>query len=77
MADIDEGVEDALWSAIRATEEQALLMQHLAQHAHENGAGASAEKLLDFAHLTQRRAELVRQAVLKPDNPRNSGASSR
>jgi two-component system chemotaxis response regulator CheB len=43
MADIEEGIEDALWSAIRAIEEQVLLMQQLAGHAHDSGAGASAE----------------------------------
>jgi two-component system chemotaxis response regulator CheB len=68
MADINEGIEDALWSAIRAIEEQVLLMQHLAEHVHESGAGASAEELLDSAHFAQRRAELVRQAVLQPHN---------
>jgi two-component system chemotaxis response regulator CheB len=68
MADINEGIEDALWSSIRAIEEQVLLMQHLAEHVHESGAGASAEKLLDYAHFARRRAELVRQAVLQFDN---------
>jgi two-component system, chemotaxis family, protein-glutamate methylesterase/glutaminase len=68
MADINEGIEDALWSAIRAIEEQMLLMQHLAEHANESGAGGTAEKLLDFAHFARQRAELVRQAVLQPDN---------
>jgi two-component system chemotaxis response regulator CheB len=68
LADINEGIEDALWSSIRAIEEQVLLMQHLAEHVHESGAGASAEKLLDYAHFARRRAELVRQAVLQFDN---------
>jgi two-component system chemotaxis response regulator CheB len=71
LADINEGIEDALWSAIRAIEEQVLLMQHLAEHVHESGAGTSAEKLLDSAHFAQRRAELVRQVALQPDNPGN------
>jgi two-component system chemotaxis response regulator CheB len=69
MADLEEGIEDALWSAIRAIEEQVLLVQHLAEHAHESGAGSSAEKLLDFAHFARQRAELVRQTVLQPHNP--------
>ena len=50
MADIEGGIENALWSAIRAIEEQVFLVQHMAEHAHDSGAGASAEKLLDFAH---------------------------
>jgi two-component system chemotaxis response regulator CheB len=68
LADLNEGIEDALWSAIRAIEEQVLLMQHLAEHVHENGAGAGAEELLDSAHFAQRRAELVRQVALQPNN---------
>ena len=68
MADLEEGIEDALWSAIRAIEEQMFLVQHLAEHAHESGARASAEKLLDFAHFARQRAELVRQTVLQPNN---------
>lgn len=67
MADLEEGIEDALWSAIRAIEEQVLLVQHLAEHAHASGAGASSEKLLDFAHFARQRAELVRQTVLQPN----------
>ena len=66
-ADINEGIEDALWSAIRAIEEQVLLMQQLAGHAHDSGAGASAEKLLDSAHFARQRAELVRETVLQPN----------
>jgi two-component system chemotaxis response regulator CheB len=70
LADINEGIEDALWSAIRAIEEKVLLMQHLAEHVQEGG-GASAEELLDSAHFARRRAELVRQVALQPDNPGN------
>ncbi len=65
MADINKGIEDALWSAIRAIEEQALLMQHLAEHVHEIGAGMGAEQLLDSAHFAQQQAESVRQVVLQ------------
>ena len=67
-ADINEGIEDALWSAIRAIEELVLLMQQLAEHAHDSGAGASAEKLLDSAHFARQRAELVRQAAMQRGN---------
>ena len=63
MAEIDEAVEAALWNAIRAVEESALLMRHLAIHA---GAAhdVNAKRLEASALNAHRRAELVRQAVL-------------
>jgi two-component system chemotaxis response regulator CheB len=60
LSEMDEVIEDSLWNAIRALEERAMLVQHASQ-VHGNGEG---EKLRDSAEETQRRAELVRQAVL-------------
>jgi two-component system, chemotaxis family, protein-glutamate methylesterase/glutaminase len=49
LSDMDEGIEDSLWSAIRALEERVMLMR---------------EADLAGAEETQHRADLVRQAVL-------------
>lgn len=65
MADIEERIDESLWNAIRAIEEQVLLMRQLAEHAHEKHSPDAAEQLLDWASSSKQRAELIRQAVLQ------------
>ncbi|HKR63441.1 MAG TPA: chemotaxis protein CheB [Thermoanaerobaculia bacterium] len=60
LADMDHAIEDSLWNAIRALEERVMLMRHAAEHD-VNG------DLLVRAEETQRRADLVRQAVMTED----------
>jgi two-component system chemotaxis response regulator CheB len=64
LADFNEQTEDALWNAIRAMEESILLMRRMAQelagHKHREAAGVLVRKAED----AQRRAELVRSAVM-------------
>jgi two-component system chemotaxis response regulator CheB len=64
-ADIEERIDESLWNAIRAIEEQVLLMRQLAEHAHEKHSPDAAEQLLDWASSSNQRAELVRQAVFQ------------
>jgi two-component system chemotaxis response regulator CheB len=64
LAEISEGVEDSLWNAIRSVEESALLLRHMAEHLGEGENGHTAEKFLARAQQAQRRADLVRQAVM-------------
>ena len=65
LSEMDDVIEDSLWNAIRALEERAMLVRHASMHARgENGDG---EKLRRSAEETQRRADLVRQAVLLHD----------
>lgn len=62
LSEMDEVIEDSLWNAIRALEERAMLMRQASAHARQvHGDGAH---LLESAEETQRRANLVRQAVL-------------
>jgi two-component system chemotaxis response regulator CheB len=65
LAEITEGVEDSLWSAIRAIEESVLLLRHMAKHLSENGN--TSEKFLARAQEAQHRADLVRRAVLSQE----------
>ena len=65
MADINEGIEEALWNAVRSVQESALLMQHLADHAATENGEAAAESLRMSADKAKKRAEVVRQAVLE------------
>jgi two-component system chemotaxis response regulator CheB len=64
LSEVTEGVEDSLWNAIRSIEESVLLLSHMAEHlgGHENGH--TAEEFRARARAAQRRAELVRQAVM-------------
>lgn len=67
MADMEEAIEDTLWSAVRALEERAMLIRHASEHP---GSTADGRALLNRAEETQRRAERVRQVVLEGE-PRN------
>jgi two-component system chemotaxis response regulator CheB len=64
LAEITEGVEDSLWNAIRSVEESILLLHHMAEHLGEGEDSRAAEKFLTQAQEAQRRADMVRQAVM-------------
>ncbi|HKS27161.1 MAG TPA: chemotaxis protein CheB [Pyrinomonadaceae bacterium] len=65
LAEFSEKTEDSLWSAIRALEENVLLLRHLATHFDGNGRyDGYAEELLQKAQEAQQRADLVRKAVM-------------
>lgn len=64
LSEFSDRTEDSLWSAIRAIEEKVLLLRQLATHFGEHEQNGHAEELLEKAQEAQRRAELVRQAVM-------------
>lgn len=63
LAEMDEGIEDSLWSAIRALEERVMLMRQAAEHSRASHSEDESAYLAG-AEETQRRADLVRQVVL-------------
>lgn len=63
LADITEGVEESLWTAIRNIEESVLLMRHFAKHVYEHDP-AAANEFLRKAEEGRMRSELVRKAVM-------------
>jgi two-component system chemotaxis response regulator CheB len=67
LAELTDNVEDTLWTAVRSLQESTMLMRHLAQHLGGNGEGAMAELFLQKAQEAERRADLVRQAVMGHD----------
>lgn len=67
VAELDEAIEESLWSAIRSVEEKVMLMRHLAKHVHASDNGTAAEQFLKLAQVAQRRADLVRQAILQEE----------
>ena len=64
LAAATDSIEESLWNSIRALEEAMRLLHHLGQHLEEAGeqemAGLFSHKAAEF----QRRADLVRKAVL-------------
>ena len=76
LSEMDEAIEDSLWNAIRALEERVMLMRQAAEHlrtAHPETNGDLDRRADD----TQRRADLVRQAVLTEDDGKASAATRR
>jgi two-component system chemotaxis response regulator CheB len=67
LAEITENVEVSLWNSIRAIDESAMLMRHMAEHLSESDAG-TAEQFLKRAKAAERRSEMVRRAVFSHDN---------
>jgi two-component system, chemotaxis family, protein-glutamate methylesterase/glutaminase len=70
LSEITEGVEVSLWNAIRAIDESAMLLRHIAEHAREaeHGGGGVAEQFLEKAKEAERRSALVRRAVFDHEN---------
>ena len=58
-----ERVEDSLWNAVRALEEQAALLEHFAEHLHGENTGERRQEALKEAEEAQWRSRLVRDAV--------------
>jgi two-component system chemotaxis response regulator CheB len=74
LSEMDEAIEDSLWNAIRALEERAMLMRQAADHLREvHGDG---EEMRGGAEEAQRRADLVRRAVLSEDATEGKGVLS-
>jgi two-component system, chemotaxis family, protein-glutamate methylesterase/glutaminase len=66
LAAISEGIEDALWNAIRALEEGELLLNSMAAHITTTHAkAADAEPLLARAAEAHRQSETIRQLVME------------
>jgi two-component system chemotaxis response regulator CheB len=66
LAEVTEYVEDALWNALRAIEESALLLKQLAEH-HEKVMSEpdTAKLLLKKIDDTQVQGNLVRRATMQ------------
>jgi two-component system, chemotaxis family, protein-glutamate methylesterase/glutaminase len=62
LSEMDDVIDETLWSAIRALEERAMLIRHAGEHV---GSGGDRSELLERAEETQHRADVVRKAVLE------------
>ena len=69
LAEITDNVETSLWNAIRAIDESAMLLRHMAEHVREAENGADvAEQFLEKAKEAERRSGIVRRAVFDHEN---------
>lgn len=57
--------EDAVWNSIRALQEAAMLMRHMASHARNIGHSGFAEELVQEARTAQQRSDEIRNLHLK------------
>jgi two-component system chemotaxis response regulator CheB len=71
VSEMDEMIEESLWSAIRALEERALLMREAGDHMRTSHTDAD-ERYVAGAEDAQRRAELVRRALFAPKPLKNA-----
>jgi two-component system chemotaxis response regulator CheB len=60
-------VEMALWAAVRSLDDRAVLLRRLAARAHERGQTRSAGRWEAQARDHERRADLIRSIVVRPE----------
>jgi two-component system, chemotaxis family, protein-glutamate methylesterase/glutaminase len=65
LAAIAEGIEDSLWTAIRALEEGQLLMMRMAEHLHSSHSDGQAEQLIGRANEARNQSEAIRKLVMQ------------
>lgn len=65
MAAQAEGVEEALWAALKTLEESVSLSRRLAKQARERGQNWLAQRFEEKMRDAQQRAELIRSALFK------------
>lgn len=75
LASQSETLDAALWTALRALEENSALSQQLSDRARRRGQPRLAERFADTAELARRRAQVIRSVLLDasrlPDESQN------
>ncbi len=64
LAEQSDGIETALWTALRALEERAVLCRRVADRMRERGLDFSAERFLQQAVDSRQRAAVLRQILV-------------
>ncbi|HMF98646.1 MAG TPA: chemotaxis protein CheB [Vicinamibacterales bacterium] len=65
LAAVGEGIEDSMWTAVRALEEGHLLMTRMAEHFKVSHDSAYAEQLFDRANEARQQSDVIRQLVMQ------------
>lgn len=76
LAAQSEGLEDALWNALRALEEKAALTERLAHRARDLQQPYSAKRFGEQARTAHYQATLVRQLILSSENESSEASSN-
>jgi two-component system, chemotaxis family, protein-glutamate methylesterase/glutaminase len=63
LAALNDTTENAVWSAVRALQEGAMLLEHLALHARDAGRTTEARAFEDEAESKMQQAEKMRRSV--------------
>ncbi len=66
LAAVNEGIDDAMWMAIRALEEGGMLLSRMAEHARGHD-GDHSQRLASRAHDVRGRAATIRKLVMQHD----------
>jgi two-component system chemotaxis response regulator CheB len=75
LSEQSEALEEALWIALRALEENVSLSKRMAQRAQEHGSKHSAKQFNEQAEAAHERAEIVRRALKYGTLTMNTGVT--
>jgi two-component system chemotaxis response regulator CheB len=64
LAEQSEGIETALWTALRALEERAVLCDRIVERMQQRGLTTSAERFQHQANDSRHRASVLRQVLI-------------
>jgi two-component system chemotaxis response regulator CheB len=68
VAEVNEKIDDTLWSAMRAVEERALLLKQMGELARASGDDATADRYAEGVSDSTQRAQRIREMVLSERN---------
>jgi two-component system chemotaxis response regulator CheB len=68
LEDLSESVEATLWAGVRVLEESAVLLREIGEHQRMHRDGM-AKQHLERAEEAKKRAQLIREALLRFENP--------
>jgi two-component system chemotaxis response regulator CheB len=63
LAGITEAVEGTLWQAMRAVEEQAMMLEHIAKHLADTGRTHGAEQFIRKAQHARGQAQVIHDSL--------------
>lgn len=63
LAEITDTVEATLWQAMRAVEEQAMMLEHIAEHLRAVGRAEGANQFLQKARQARERAQVIHDSL--------------
>lgn len=69
IAQQDEALDEALWTALRALEENAALNRKMAERAGNNDRGIMAKRYREKAENLDMRADIIRQVLFQSNPP--------